>query len=178
MSHIASNIFLLRKKVWKESQEVFSARLGMSRTNLARVESGEYEPSLSASMKLSATTGISLERLVNEELGKSDFPRLPIGEGGEAVVRSSGSAPPGQLGDFADLRKMAMAIRELQADMGKVKSVFGELDEEGVEKLELFNAVNVVIKQLEKGLDESEYSEEKKKYLSVLAAHLSAGDEK
>lgn len=129
-------------------------------------------------MKLSAATGISLERLVNEELRKGDFPPLPIGEGGEAVVRPVGKSVPGELGDFADLRKMAMAIRELQSDMGKVKSVFGDLDDEGMKKLELFNAVNVVIKHLEDGLDESEYSEEKKKYLSALAAHLSADDDK
>lgn len=82
--NLYENVKLIRT-VWGESQEKFGARLGMTRSNLSRIESGEYELSLPALRTLSSLTGLSMDRLVDGELTADDILKLPIGEGGEKL---------------------------------------------------------------------------------------------
>ncbi|MCF8245515.1 MAG: helix-turn-helix transcriptional regulator [Saprospiraceae bacterium] len=148
---------------------VFGDRFGMSRTNIGRYESGEYEASVSFCMTLAKLTGISIERLVLEKLKDDEIPPLPLGEGGEKFVKAVSSE---NLGDLMDIRNVAAAVHNLQLDMERMKGLFENLDADGMEKLKMFEAVQLIIGQLEAGLDESEYLTEKKAYLGRLAALL------
>ena len=165
---LPANIALVRKR-WKENQADFSERFGMSRTNLGRYESGEYEASVSFCMTLAKLTGISVERLVSTELTEDEIPPLPLGEGGEKFVKAVTSE---NLGDLMDMRNVAAAVHNLQLDMDRLKGLFENLDAEGIDKLKMFEAVQLQIGQLEEGLDESEYLTEKEAYMGRLAALL------
>lgn len=169
---LPTNIVLIRKR-WKENQAEFSERFGMSRTNLGRYESGEYEASVSFCMTLAKLTGISVERLVTEQLGEDEIPPLPLGEGGEKFVKAVTSE---NLGDLMDIRNVAAAVHNLQLDMERIKGLFADLDSEGVEKLKMFEAMQLIIGQLEAGLDEKDFLTEKEAYMGRLAALLKDKD--
>ena len=171
---LAENIRIVRKK-WSENQDDFSNRLGMTRSNLSRIESGEVELSLSNCRLLSELTGISMNRLMDERLRLEDIPPLPVGEGGEKFLDRSESKEvvvEGELGDLADLRNLVAVVRELQMDVNSLRKLKHTLDEDGRERLKVFEAIQQVIHYLEQQLDESEYSEEKKAYLDRLGALL------
>lgn len=171
ISNLTEN--LRRARVhWGENQEVFGARFGMNRAAYAHVESGKNSASVALLHKFSALTGISMNDFIERDVGTNELPPMPIGEDDSAERPDVAPAPSGELGEFADLREVARVLRELKMDMGKLKSLMGD---GGGDKLKLFEAVNVVIRHLEAGMDETEYSEEKEAYLAKLAAHLSGG---
>ncbi len=177
--NLAENIRLVRKK-WGENQDDFSNRFGMTRSNLSRIESGEVDLSLANCRLLSELTGISMNRLMDEQLTLEDIPPLPVGEGGEKFLDRSeprevkGERDLGDLGDLADLRNLVAVVRELQMDVSSLRKLKNMLDEEGRERLKVFEAIQLMINYLEQELQESgEHSEEKKAYLDQLAALLS-----
>ncbi len=177
---LSENIRLVRKK-WGENQDEFSRRFGMTRSNLSRIESGEFELSVANSVLLSKLTGISINRLFEEVLEEGEIPPVPVGEGGEKFVgpsRVERVVVSSDLGEFADLRKVVGELISLRHDVDLLKGSIAVLDDEGQEKLKVFKALQVVIGYVEKDIDESEYQEEKKAYLDKLAGILSRLDEK
>ena len=123
MSHLTENLHLLRKKVWKENQEVFGQRLGIERSTYARIEAGGYNLSLDAALRLSDLTGVSVEDFNLKKLSEKDFPARPLNEGGEAVLREPGN--PGYKketpDELMDIRKLVEAVKQLQAENEKLK---------------------------------------------------------
>lgn len=134
----------------------------MTRSNYANIELGKYPPSVEVLHRLSKLTGISMNDLIEREVGTSEIPKLPIGKGGKAV--GSGRT---------DYQRLEEAVKDMQLDMEKLKEVYSKMDEGEREKMNVFTALQTVINYLEKGVDDEEYREEKKAYLARLAAHLS-----
>lgn len=155
--------------------EVFGQRFGMSRTNIGRYESGEYEASISFCRKLSQLTGISMERLVGTVLLEEEIPPLPLGEGGEKFVAANEEASPEnkEPEELVDMQHMAEAVRDLQLEMERLKGMLVGLDEESTKKVKLLEAIHLIIEHLEEGLDEKDYASERRAYLDRLAALIS-----
>lgn len=172
--YLHDNIRLIRKK-WGENQEEFSARLGMTRSNLSKLESGELELSLANCRLLSKLTGVTIDRLLDVQLDSDEIPVLPIGEGGEKLQGKAASAKEEDLGEFADLRNLAAAVREMQNDVGRLKKLLTYVEDTETGKLKVFNALQVIIGFLEEGLEEGDYLADKKAYLNRLAELLTKG---
>ena len=123
MSYLTENLRLLRKKVWKENQAVFGERLGIERTTYARMETGGYNLSLDSALALSRLTGVSVEDFIQKRLEEHDFPRRPIGEGGEAVLREPDpeykKAPASD--ELMDIRKLVEVVKKLQKENEEMK---------------------------------------------------------
>lgn len=109
-----------------------------------------------------------MERLVDSALSADDVPPKP-GEG-EKVTKRKAAPVADDLGDFADLRNMAAAVRELQDEMSEFKKLFGE-----DERWKVFEAAKVLTEYLESQLDPSEFEEEKRAHLERLAVLLKQG---
>ena len=172
---LGENIKTIRKK-WGENQDDFSARFGMKRSNLSKIETGEIELSLSNCRLLSELTGININRLIDEELTLDDIPPLPIGEGGEMFVKKEdkkAEAAEREPGEFEDIKSLSAAVKELQEDMGSLRKLEAAMNDKENEQVKVLKALFLVIDYLEKDMEESEYKEEKKVHLDRLAAILS-----
>lgn len=173
MEILGRNIRTIRKR-WKESQVEFALRLGVLRTTLSRMENGTYNVSVAEVILLSKWTGIDVVRLAEASLKPEEIPEEPLKE----ADRKAESAPRvktevNDIDEFMDLRNLAQAVIDLQGDMQALQQMLTGLDEEGKEKLQVFKAIEILIHFLEKGMDESEYREEKEEYLKRLAAIVS-----
>ena len=183
MERLGENLRTLRKR-WKMNQEEMGRRLGVVRSHYSKWEKGTVRFPLEAAFELSKSTGISINDFLRKRLEEKDFPALPIEEGGKAVARGADNASVPDAGDY-DLRNIVATVSELKAgaksdreEIRKLRQAVAGMGDEVRQKMELFEAINVVIRYLEEGMEESVYREEKEKYLSALAAHLSADREK
>ena len=147
----------------------------MTRSNLSKLESGGFELSLANCRLLAKLTGIPMDRLIDAKLGNDEIPVLPIGEGGERLLGRAMEGKETDLGEFADLRNLAAAVREVQNEVGQLKKLLAHADDPAMDKLKVFNALQVIIGFLEEGIEEGEYLDEKKAYLGRLAALLKKG---
>lgn len=69
---LANNIHLIRKWL-RDSQEQFGSRFGVSRTAIAKWETGANEPPLSAVIALEELSGVPVIRLFKERLGMEEL---------------------------------------------------------------------------------------------------------
>lgn len=84
------NIKYLRK-LQGATQEAFAADLGIKRSTLGAYEEGRARPNLSTQLAITKITGLSLDRLVMEDLERSGFQPAPSSQNEE----KKGDAPEG-----------------------------------------------------------------------------------
>ena len=73
--NVAYNIQVIRRK-WRESQEAFGARFGVGRSAVAKWESGDNDVSSSVLIALEDITGISISRILRDELTLEEIPEI------------------------------------------------------------------------------------------------------
>lgn len=146
---LSKNIRTIRKK-WELNQKDFGALLGMGKTAVSKWELGENEPSLKTMLWLSDNTGISIRRLVLEELERSD------------IVDSPG-------GSLAAVKE-----KEESRLKSKIAELVMDLDDAEKEKKTLLNGLVNVISYLEGTMDESVYRAKKTELMARLRALLGA----
>ena len=70
VKHEALNSYIAVRKKKKITQQQIAERTGMQRTNIVRIESGRYVPTLEVLIKLAAAVDMELEiKLVERNLG-------------------------------------------------------------------------------------------------------------
>jgi len=59
--YIAENMYLLRKKTLRLSQEAFSEKTNLSKDTISNIERGRYRPNLETLVSISNATGVSVD---------------------------------------------------------------------------------------------------------------------
>lgn len=131
---LGENMKTIRKR-WGENQDDFAHRFGMKRSNLSKVERGEFDLSLQNAKLLSDLTGISMNRLMDELLALEDIPALPIGEGGEILLKVKDPAAPEYEKSNPLLIAILSSLEEIQMQLEKQKKE-NALLQERLKKLE------------------------------------------
>ncbi len=93
MDHLTSNIRFLRKTKG-ETQASFAERLGIKRSLLGAYEEGRARPNLDTQMEITRLFGISMDRLIREDLSKTSISAL---KSDQKTLKSAPLAQPARV---------------------------------------------------------------------------------
>jgi transcriptional regulator with XRE-family HTH domain len=123
--HLSENLQSLRKR-WKESQDDFGRRFGFGRGAVGKWEAGESEPPLAAMVEMERLSGVSILRLVTQELRADDFAPAP---GGAAVMREP-EAPYKKKEELTEVAALRAALAEMEKKMTMLERKIELMDTE------------------------------------------------